>query len=308
MDIVLNRKGGVPLHDQLLAQLELRILGGALVPGQRLPSVRALARRLGLHANTVSAAYRDLEKAGQVELRRGAGVYVRAGAPGSLDEARGLDEMIRLALSAAFRQGHSGPAIRAALERWLKAAPPERVVVVDPQRETIELLIHEIQTALRVPAGGCTLDELRAEPSLLSGALVVTFPYHASKVARLVPGAAIETVHVEGPTEERKTVLALPAGATILIVSRSAVVLKFAAALVGGLRGDEVLVETRLLSRRAEWRRLVPAADLVYADVLSAPVVSEAHPRRLRELRLLGPADLTRIRHTLRAAASGNVE
>jgi len=64
MDFVLKRKGGVPLHDQLLAQLELRILSGLLLPGQRLPSVRALARRLGLHANTVSSAYRALESAG----------------------------------------------------------------------------------------------------------------------------------------------------------------------------------------------------------------------------------------------------
>ena len=308
MDIVLNRKGGVPLHDQLLAQLELRILGGALSPGQRLPSVRALARRLGLHPNTVSAAYQDLEKAGQVELRRGAGVYVRKGAPASLEEARGLDEMIRLALSAAFRQGHSGPAIRVAVERWLKAAPPERVVVVDPQRETIEIVSHEIRTALKVPAGGCTLEELEAEPSLLSGALAVTFPYHAPKVARLAPGAPVETVHVEGPTEETKTVLALPSGATILIVSRSPVVLKFAAALAGGLRGDEILVETRLLARRAEWRRLLPAADVVFADVLSAPVVREARPRRLRELRLLGRTDLARVRQALRAAVAADQE
>jgi DNA-binding transcriptional regulator YhcF (GntR family) len=308
MDIVLNRKGGVPLRDQLLAQLELRILAGALASGQRLPSVRALARRLGLHPNTVSAAYRDLQKAGQLEARRGAGVFVRAGAPASLEEARGLDEIIRLALRAAFRRGYSGPAIRAAIERWLKAAPPERVVVVDPQRETVELVTHEVRSAVGVPATGCTLEELREEPSLLSGALAVTFPYHAAKVAKLVPEAAVQTVHVEGPLEERKTVLGVPAGATILIVSRSPVVLKFAAALVGGLRGDEVLVETRVLARRAEWRRLVPAADVVLADVLSAPAVAEARPRRLRELRLLGRADLDRIREALVAAIPGKQE
>ena len=81
MDFVLNRQGGVPLHDQLLAQLELQILSGAIAPGQRLPSVRVLARRLGLHANTVSSAYRDLESAGHVELRRGAGrLRARGGA------------------------------------------------------------------------------------------------------------------------------------------------------------------------------------------------------------------------------------
>jgi GntR family transcriptional regulator len=302
VDIVLNRKGGVPLHDQLLAQLELKILTGAIAPGQRLPSVRALARRLGLHANTVSSAYRDLEQAGHVELRRGAGVYVRAGVPAALEEARGLDEMVRLALSAAFRKGHSGSEIRAAVERWLRAAPPERVVMVDPRRETLDLVAHEIRSSLGVPASGCTLEELEKEPGLASGALLLALPYHAAKVARVAPGAPLETVHVEGSPEDQKIVLSLPEGAMILLVSTSPILLQIAGAFVGGLRGDEVLVETRLLSRRAEWRRLILAADVVFADALAAPAVREARPRRLRELRLLGEKDLARVRKALNLA------
>ena len=302
MDFVLNRKGGVPLHDQLLAQLELKILGGALGPGQRLPSVRVLARRLGLHANTVSSAYRDLEKAGHVELRRGAGVYVREGAPAALDEARGLDELVRLALSAAFKKGHSGSEIRAAVERWLRAAPPERVVIVDPRQETLELVSHEIRSTLGVPASGCTLEALEREPGLASGALLLALPYHAAKVARASPGVPLETVHVEASAEDQKVVQALPAGSTVLVVSGSPILLQIAGAFVGGLRGDEVLVETRLLSRRAEWRRLLPAADIVFADTLAAPVVREARPRRLRELRLLGEQDLARVRKALSMA------
>jgi len=304
MDFVLKRKGGVPLHDQLLAQLELRILTGVLTPGQRLPSVRALARRHGLHANTVSAAYRALEAAGHVELRRGAGVYVRSGAPAALEDARGLDEMIRLALSAAFRKGYSGAEIRAAVERWLRAAPPERVVVVDPRRETLEILTHEIRSATGVPAAGCTLDELEREPGLASGALLVALPYHAAKVARAVPGAPVETVRVEASEEEQKTVLALPQGATVLLVSGSPILLKLAQGLIVVMRGDELLVEARLLPRRAEWRRLAPAADLVLADVLAAPAVREAHPRRLREMRIVGESDLARLRKALGRAES----
>ncbi len=303
MDFVLNRKGGVPLHDQLLAQLELKILGGAIAPGQRLPSVRVLARRLGLHANTVSSAYRELERAGHVELRRGAGVYVRSGAPASLDEARGLDEMVRLALSAAFKKGHSGGEIRAAVERWLRAAAPERVVVVDPRRETLDLVAHEIRSTLGVPASGCTLEELEREPGTAAGALLLALPYHSAKVARAAPGAPLETIHVEASAEEQKAVVALPAGATMLVVSCSPILLQLAAAFAGGLRGDEVLVETRLLARRAEWRRLVPVADVVFADVLAAPAVRELRPRRLRELRLLGPDDLARVRRALSMAA-----
>ena len=301
MDIVLNRKGGVPVHDQLLAQLELKILGGSISPGERLPSVRALARQLGLHANTVSAAYRELEAAGHVELKRGAGVFVRAGVPATLGEARGLDEMIRLALRTAFRKGYGAPEIRAAVERWLKAAPAERVVVVDPRAETIELMAHEVREALGVPASGCTLEELEAEPALLSGALALVYPYHADKVAALVPGAALEVIHVELPPAEKEEVLALPVGARVLFISRSPLVLSFAAAVIGGLRGDEVFVETRRLARRAEWRRLLPAVDLVLADVLAVATVRKARPKRVSELRLLGEGDLERVRRALSA-------
>jgi GntR family transcriptional regulator len=306
MDIVLNRRGGVALHDQLLAQLELRILTGVIAPGQRLPSVRVLARRLGLHANTVSAAYRDLEEAGHVELRRGAGVFVRAGVPSSLEEARGLDEMIRLSITAALRKGHSGAAIRTAVERWLRAAPPERIVVVDPRRESLELVCHELHSALGVPSAGCTLAELESEPALLSGALAVAFPYHAAKVARLAPGAAIATVHVEPSEAEQKGVRALPNGSTVLVVSHSPILLQFVAALIGGLRGDEVLVESHLLSRRAAWRRLVPGADLVLADVLAAPAVREARPKRVYELHLIGQKDLQRVRQALQSVIPGD--
>lgn len=296
MDFVLNRKGGVPLHDQLLAQLEMTILGGGIAPGQRLPSVRVLARRLGLHANTVSGAYRDLEKAGHVELRRGAGVFVREGAPAALDDARGLDEMIRLALNAAFRKGHAAPDIRAAVERWLRAAPPDRVVVVDPRPETIDLVVHEVRTGLGVPASGCTLEQLAADPGLVSGALVLALPYHAGKVSKLAPGAPVKTIHVGAPAAERKALLGLPAGGIVLVVSRSPILLQFAVALVGSLRGDELLVEARLTSARADWRRVAPVADLVFADVLAAPVVREAGPRRLHEARLLGDDDLAHVR------------
>jgi GntR family transcriptional regulator len=301
VDFVLNRKGGVPLHDQLLAQLEMKILGGALSPGQRLPSVRALARRLGLHANTVSGAYRDLEKAGHVELRRGAGVYVRPGSPASVEDARGLDEVVRLALSAAFRKGFSGAEIRAAVERWLRAAPPERVVIVDPREETLAILVQEVKCSLGVPASGCTLEALAREPQLASGALVLAFPYHAAKAARIAAGASIETIHVQPSPENEALIRALPAGAVVLVVSISPIVLKLAEGFTSSLRGDEVLVEARLAARRGDWRRVAGVADVVFADVVAAPEVRRAGPKRLRELRLLGEHDLARVRAALPA-------
>lgn len=297
--MALNRRGGVPVRDQLVTQLELKILGGALSPGQRLPSVRSLARRLRIHHNTVSAAYRDLEAAGHVELRRGSGVYVRQGGPVAPEEARTLDQMIRLALHLGFRRGYSGSQIRAAVERWIAAAPPDRVVVVEPEQPLGELLVHELRQALGAPASSCTLAELERNPGLLSGALALTLPYHQEACTRLAPEAALEVITLEMSEADRRAILALSQGTIVLVVSHCPTVLPFASVLLHTIRGEDLLVEARLLSQPREWRRLLPAADLVFADALSAQAVGRARPKKLREFRLVSPAALERLRDAL---------
>jgi GntR family transcriptional regulator len=298
MEIVLNRRGGVPIRDQIKAQLELKILGGDFKAGQRLPSVRALARRLKVHANTVSAAYQELEDAGHLELRTGSGVFVRSGGPKAPQEARDLDEMIRLALHMALER-YSGEEVRAAVVRWLRGSPPERLMAVDASREMGELLARELQDALGIPASFCSVAELQAHPDLLAGALGITLPYHLQRVRQLVPGAAVESVNLEVSPENRKAVMDLAPGSVVLVVSHSPTVLPFASVLIHSLRGDDVLVEARLLQATAEWQRLLRAADAVFADALSLDTLRRARPRRLREVRFLSPAVLDRLRAAL---------
>ena len=84
--IVLSRSSAVSLHAQLVTQLTLHILNGVIKPGDKLPSVRALARRLHIHHNTVSGAYGELSDLKLVEMRRGSGVYVS-------QSSRGEDEL-----------------------------------------------------------------------------------------------------------------------------------------------------------------------------------------------------------------------
>jgi GntR family transcriptional regulator len=282
-----------------VTQLELKILGGEIAQGQRLPSVRALARRLKVHHNTVSAAYQDLQAAGHVELRRGSGVFVRSGGPRALAEANGLDEMIRLALHAAFAKGFGGSEVRAAVERWLAAAPPDRVVVIDPSREMAEVITTEIRQGLGISAAGATFEDLARDPSLLSGALAVVLPYHEATVLQMAPGAALEVVHLEVSAPDRDAINALPAGSIVLVVSHAATVLPFASVFLRSLRGEDIHVEVRLLSAAREWRRLVAAADFVLADILACAAVRAARPRRLREVRMLSPSALERLREAL---------
>ena len=72
--------------------------------------------------------------------------------------------------------------------------------------------------------------------------------------------------------------------------------LPFASVLVRSLRGDDVLVESRLLADAHEWQRLLRAADAVFADALAYEAVKKAKPRRLREIRFLPPHGLARLR------------
>ena len=49
---------------------------GALVPGEAMPSVRSLAERLVVNANTVVKAYAELVRDGVLESQQGMGFFV----------------------------------------------------------------------------------------------------------------------------------------------------------------------------------------------------------------------------------------
>ena len=302
MEIVLNRKGGLAVRHQLVAQLELRILAGELGPGEKLPSVRALARRLRLHPNTVSAAYRKLEASRHVEMRRGAGVYVRAAGATSLEGAKDLDEMIQVALGQAARKGFSLAEVRAAVLRWLGSDPPDRLVAVDPSRAMAELIEAELGPGLGLRVVTQTLAEIEQSPALLDGGLAVSLPYHVATLHKVAPRATVLTVTLEVEASIRAAIAGLPKGAIAVVVSHADTVLPFATTLIRSLRGDEVLVEARPLSDARGWRRLLKAADVVFADVVSEPVVRAAQARRVHLFRVLGPEALTRIASAARAA------
>ena len=77
--VVVDLSAGEPPYEQVRAQLAGLIGAGKLLPGDRLPTVRALAADLGLAVNTVARAYTELEAAGLVETRRRAGTVVASG-------------------------------------------------------------------------------------------------------------------------------------------------------------------------------------------------------------------------------------
>jgi DNA-binding transcriptional MocR family regulator len=72
----LERDRVEPLYQQLAGRLRAAIRDGAITPGEKLPPTRQMAGLLGIHRNTVVAAYRHLERRGLLSSTVGAGTFV----------------------------------------------------------------------------------------------------------------------------------------------------------------------------------------------------------------------------------------
>jgi DNA-binding transcriptional regulator YhcF (GntR family) len=77
-DIVVDPDAGIAPYEQVRLRIADLAATGRLSAGEKLPPVRTLATRLGLAANTVARAYKELEQAGLVETRGRAGTVVTA--------------------------------------------------------------------------------------------------------------------------------------------------------------------------------------------------------------------------------------
>jgi DNA-binding transcriptional regulator YhcF (GntR family) len=84
-----------PPYEQLRQQVVAAARSGRLPAGTRLPTVRALARDLGLAVNTVAHAYRVLERDGVVETRGRHGTFVAAGDDRRAEAARAAEAFAR---------------------------------------------------------------------------------------------------------------------------------------------------------------------------------------------------------------------
>lgn len=75
----ISPKDGTPIYQQIVNQIKRLVAMGQLRPHEELPPVRTLAAQLLINPNTVARAYRELESAGVVNTRVGAGTYVAEG-------------------------------------------------------------------------------------------------------------------------------------------------------------------------------------------------------------------------------------
>ncbi|MBE5785025.1 MAG: GntR family transcriptional regulator [Clostridiales bacterium] len=108
MHILIDNKSGAPIYDQICSEIKGQIISGALREHDMLPSIRGLAKDLGISFITTKRAYDELERAGFIYTVQGKGCFV---APKNTELIREenlkkieshIDEIIRLAAISAL--------------------------------------------------------------------------------------------------------------------------------------------------------------------------------------------------------------
>jgi GntR family transcriptional regulator len=289
MDIHISKQSEVPVRQQLAEQIVYLIATGSLSPGQALPSVRELARRLKIHHNTVSHAYQNLVRRTWLVWRRGSRVVVRS--PADVRKPAGkqdLDDLINDVIREARGRGHSLQALRERFRARLLAEPPDHILVVDQDPGLQKLLQAEIRQALGWPVECCAREHLARAAGLAIGALVVVPQYAIEDVQPLVPKDRLTiSIGFSSAGEHVERIRQLKTPSVISVVSVSASFLKTARSLLAPALGRrhslcEFLLPLKDLSA-------LRGADVIFCDSIALAQVKS--PRAVH-YRLVAPASL----------------
>lgn len=162
----IDADSAVSTSTQLRGALEFGIASGDLTPGRRLPSVRILARRLGLSPVTVSNVYAALQAAGHIEGRAGSGTYVSATAEGGrrhhlAEVDRRIAELLDLGRSCGLSP--SDLALRVSMSQS-SSARPVSLLLVGNFHDATEAYAEDLRAHLRDgdAVTAMTLSDLRA--------------------------------------------------------------------------------------------------------------------------------------------------
>ena len=76
MRIIISNQSREPIYEQIAAQIKKQVLTNELPAGEPLPSMRQLAKDLGVSVITTKRAYEELEKRGYIYSVVGKGSFV----------------------------------------------------------------------------------------------------------------------------------------------------------------------------------------------------------------------------------------
>lgn len=273
-----------------MTQIVLGIVSNDLKEAERLPSTRELARRYDIHANTVSAAYRELAKRGWVEFRKGSGVYVRARGDESLENGLALDQVISRFFRNLREEGYSLADIQAGIQRSLSTQRPDHFILLEPDPELRAILVAEVAAATKAKVQGVGPDEMVNT----AGAVPLVLYGHMGEYAdRVKPETDVLVLHSASIVESFRGETKPSREALVAIVSRWPEFLRWARTLLvaAGLDADALSFRD---ARERNWEKGLRSAAFVITDSLIAPRIPAGCP--VKVFRVLAESSLKEIR------------
>ena len=270
----------IPASKQLFAQIQFAIASGQYPPAHRLPSTRQLAMITGLHRNTISKVYQQLEESGLVESIAGSGIYVKRHERENL----GNESDSRVVASIkAVKEGvekviELGCTIEQVRELFIeeidwRISCCDRVVVTVPQRDigAGEIIQRELQDTFSIKIELIELEELPKILEEVNFGTLITNRYFIKEVLSIVPPNSFRVIPIDmyDFNKELEIIKALPSQACLGIVSLSEGTLSVASSIVNSQRGDDLLVLTSSLSDRDRLRAVIRASHTIIAGYTS---------------------------------------
>ncbi|MBD2436126.1 GntR family transcriptional regulator [Nostoc sp. FACHB-110] len=280
----------IPASTQLFNQIRFAIASRQYPPAYKLPSTRALAMQTGLHRNTISKVYRQLEDEGLVESLAGSGIYVRAqGHEGGsrlpspiMQEHPQAYKVVQQALDQLLAQGCSLNQARelflAEMDWRLRCSSQVLVAVPSQDIGAGELMVYELEQCLKIPIQLIPMEELAAVLDKTNSATVVTSRYFIGEVEQIAAPKAVRVIPLDiyDYSKELNLVKNLPKDNCIGIVSLSTGIARAAEVILHGLRGDELLVMTAQPQDNYKLQAIVKRAEVIVSDAASFKAVQTA--------------------------------
>jgi len=295
MQISLSKSSDVPLRQQLAEQIVFLITTGELRAGQQLPSVRALARRVKVHHNTVSEAYQDLVRRKWLSRRRGSRLVVGARAVSEHRSPSNLDELINESIQRAKEMGYSLKILTDRVRERLLAEPPDHILVVEQEAGLREIIRKEVCEKLNWPIAICSSDQFVKEPGLAVGAQVLAPNHTIEELRSLIPqNRPGVPISYSGADEHLALIRNLKEPSVVAAVSVSESMLKTARSLFAPVIGRRHTFRAVLLSQKG--RMDLRSVDLAFCDSVAISAVS---CRNKVHYKLLHPDCLEHLATTL---------
>ncbi len=280
----------IPVSQQLFDQIQFAIASRQYPPGHRLPSTRQLAMLTGLHRNTISKVYKQLEERGLVESIAGSGIYVQVhGHEGGGDVNSLLMEQypeakktVNNSIDELLSQGYNLTQVKEILLSeidWrLRCIAMVLVTVPDRDIEAGKLMEQEIEQSLEIPVELVPLSQLNQFIAQKNSGTVVTSRYFISEVVEIIEPQSVRVIPVDiyDYAQEIEIIKKLPTDSCLGLVSLSAGTLGVAEIIVHSLRGSDLLIMTAPISDRQKLNRLIRASGTIISDSTSYPLVKQA--------------------------------